>query len=1008
MKKPIQTLLASLLMLMAFEGAFAQKVIITPDSAPYEELKKQGKLDKNVIIAQPQAKMINYDQKFWEEKSARSPMGGAVNLSCNCMQSVDSTYTIAPFTNGIAPDYRNDDGSTAEIQLPFTFCLYGNTYNSVYINNNGNVSFGASYGTFSASGFPDANFVMVAPFWADVDTRGGGGLVYFKIAPTHMIVKWEDVGYYSSQIDKLNDFQLVITDGTDPILPPGMNVNFCYGDMQWTTGSASQGVNGFGGIPANVGANKGDGIDYIQMGRFDQIGAAYDGPFNNNDGIDWLDQQSMFFNVCSSTNIAPIASGISICDTVKICGNDTLVIQPLFLSPELGQTTSVSVFPSNTPGVTILNSLPGNTASTTIQIVGSQAVGGMNTFVITATDDGIPAQSSVITLNIFIDTTGLAALNPTISGNNVICNGTPTTLSVPTGYDTYLWSNGSTTNTATYSQQGPVWVTVTSAGCTGSQLIEIVPPPGSAPPQIVGDSLICLGSTTVLTIANAATFTSFTWPDLSTLPTYTSGIGTVTVNAVDINNCNLSSTFTVNPDTSSGPSALIIGSFSVCTGGQTDLFFTTADTLSNFVWSTGDTTVNVTVGGGSYNLSLTDTAGCLANIPFNVTVDPSLDPNPNILGTLEVCTGGSTQLNIFNPNIYQTYTWNTGTSNSSINVGAGNYSLVATDTLGCSGTSNSVTVVENPALNPQPSIGGLNLVCDNGTTQLWVIPSYPVVTWSNFQTTDTITVGPGSYFVSVEDANGCPGQSNTALVTNFTPTVEILGNQPVCPGGTVTLNAVPNLTSGVSYLWSTSDTSSSIAANGTGMVTVTTNYSNGCTASASVQLSNFPLPLPSFTVNPLSPSPSGESIAFTNTSVGQNGATITNSLWSYGDGASDTTFNTTHIYNEDGTYTITLLVTSSDGCTDTISIDYDIISELEIPNVITPNGDGKNDNLVFKNLQYKSNSELTVFNRWGNKVYESADYKNDWAPAEAGGVYYYILTVQDLPKPLMGYFHVMK
>jgi gliding motility-associated-like protein len=209
-------------------------------------------------------------------------------------------------------------------------------------------------------------------------------------------------------------------------------------------------------------------------------------------------------------------------------------------------------------------------------------------------------------------------------------------------------------------------------------------------------------------------------------------------------------------------------------------------------------------------------------------------------------------------------------------------------------------------------------------------------------------------------------------------------------------------------LWSTSDTSSSIAANGTGMVTVTTNYSNGCTASASVQLSNFPLPLPSFTVNPLSPSPSGESIAFTNTSVGQNGATITNSLWSYGDGASDTTFNTTHIYNEDGTYTITLLVTSSDGCTDTISIDYDIISELEIPNVITPNGDGKNDNLVFKNLQYKSNSELTVFNRWGNKVYESADYKNDWAPAEAGGVYYYILTVQDLPKPLMGYFHVMK
>ena len=63
---------------------------------------------------------------------------------------------------------------------------------------------------------------------------------------------------------------------------------------------------------------------------------------------------------------------------------------------------------------------------------------------------------------------------------------------------------------------------------------------------------------------------------------------------------------------------------------------------------------------------------------------------------------------------------------------------------------------------------------------------------------------------------------------------------------------------------------------------------------------------------------------------------------------------------------------------------------------------------MFKNLQYKSNSELTVFNRWGNKVFESADYKNDWAPSEAGGVYYYILTVKDIPKQFMGYFHVMK
>ena len=67
--------------------------------------------------------------------------------------------------------------------------------------------------------------------------------------------------------------QLIITDGNDPIITPGNNVQFCYKDMQWTTGAASQGVNGFGGTPATVGVNRGNGVDYIQIGRYDQAGA---------------------------------------------------------------------------------------------------------------------------------------------------------------------------------------------------------------------------------------------------------------------------------------------------------------------------------------------------------------------------------------------------------------------------------------------------------------------------------------------------------------------------------------------------------------------------------------------------------------------------------------------------------------------------------------------------------------------------------------------------------------
>ena len=64
----------------------------------------------------------------------------------------------------------NDDGSTNAL-LPFTFDLLGTSYSNAFINNNGNLSFGQSFFQFTASGFPVEDFPMVAPFWADVDTR---------------------------------------------------------------------------------------------------------------------------------------------------------------------------------------------------------------------------------------------------------------------------------------------------------------------------------------------------------------------------------------------------------------------------------------------------------------------------------------------------------------------------------------------------------------------------------------------------------------------------------------------------------------------------------------------------------------------------------------------------------------------------------------------------------------------------------------------------------------------
>jgi hypothetical protein len=177
--------------------------------------------------------------------------------------TVDPTWTrvfdpSSPIPNEGGFAERCDDCSLSEISLPFTFNFYGLTYDKVYVNMNGNLSFESSFDAYSAEGFPSDQFIMVAPFWADVDNRGTGEVYVKQIGTTAFAVAWVNVGYFASRTDKLNTFQVIITDGTGSLTGTELsNVCYCYGDMQWTTGDADSGVGGFGGNPATVGANRG-------------------------------------------------------------------------------------------------------------------------------------------------------------------------------------------------------------------------------------------------------------------------------------------------------------------------------------------------------------------------------------------------------------------------------------------------------------------------------------------------------------------------------------------------------------------------------------------------------------------------------------------------------------------------------------------------------------------------------------------------------------------------------
>ncbi|MGY5452765.1 nidogen-like domain-containing protein [Agarivorans sp. MS3-6] len=160
----------------------------------------------------------------------------------------------------------NDDGSTNSLDLPFEINYFGNTYNNFFINNNGNITFESGLGGFTPQPFPIAQQPMIAPFWADVDTRCDGcGEVYVGSPADGVVaVTWDSVGYFSNSADKTNTFQAVLINRSDTGAG-NFDVEFRYDQLQWTTGSASGGENGLGGTPAQAGYDAGDGQNFFAL-----------------------------------------------------------------------------------------------------------------------------------------------------------------------------------------------------------------------------------------------------------------------------------------------------------------------------------------------------------------------------------------------------------------------------------------------------------------------------------------------------------------------------------------------------------------------------------------------------------------------------------------------------------------------------------------------------------------------------------------------------------------------
>lgn len=433
-----------------------------------------------------------------------------------------------------------------------------------------------------------------------------------------------------------------------------------------------------------------------------------------------------------------------------------------------------------------------------------------------------------------------------------ICEGTSYTIQVEdqiylTGFASYIWNTGATTEQLTISTAGVYNVTVTDTnGCTGVRSLNITSSNISPVITPLGPTTFCQGGYVRLDAGGG--YSSYSWSngETSEAPFFATS-GTYTVTVTDNYGCtgSASEVVTVNPN----PTPSITGGPSFCGSGVID-----AGVYSSYVW--GDNSTNETLNVSStntYYVTVTDGNGCTGSTSTSITVNAN--PTPSISGGPIFCNSG-----VLDAGVYSSYIWGNNSTNETLNVSnSGTYYVTVTDGNGCTGAaSDAITVNTSPA---QPgAITGNTTLCANSvqtysiavvagaTGYTWTLPSG----WSGSSSTNSITVTAGTSggTVSVTADNSCgssPAQTLNVTVNNvpFQPGA-ITGAASVCSGTshTYSIIAVSGATSYTWTLpsgWSGSSTTTSInAVSGVNSGNITVTANNACGSSVASVLAVIP------------------------------------------------------------------------------------------------------------------------------------------------------------------------
>ncbi len=602
----------------------------------------------------------------------------------------------------------------------------------------------------------------------------------------------------------------------------------------------------------------------------------------------------------------------------------------------------------------------------------------------------------------------------TVNGETEICEGESVELSAPDGYS-YQWSNGQTIQAFDADTSGSYTVTVTDEyGCESPEseavVVTVFPVPEKPVITVNGETEICEGESVELIAPEGYSYEWNTGAETRSITV--TGSGDYNVIVINSYGCSSEPSGNVSVTVSTPPPKPVIsysGDTALCEGESIELF---APGGYDYQWSNGETTPSITVDqAGSYSVTLIN--GTCTSPPADsvkISLHP-LPPKPEITpsGRINIISGESL---ILRSTEADQYLWSTSETSREIEVSTeGQYYVRVFNSAGCaSELSDTVEVTVTQVLPaPEVSVVGETSFCEGGSVTLTAEEAFSYH-WSNGESSREITVSEsGTYTLVIENENGIESYASDPVTVEVfdLPSADADISDVSCYNGsdgsislTISKGELP-----YSVDWNGGAmTGANVEGLSAGSYSAEITDANGCQNTLNAEV-NQPseIVIEGEISNARCPDAADGEII-----LSVSGGTSPYS-YNWGNGMSGPVISNLSA----GSYSVT--VTDGNNCEKSKSMVISNNEELcfRIPDIITPNGDGKNDTWVISGLEIYPDVVVQIFDRWGKRVFYSEGYDDNFDGTYNGRdlpmqSYHYVINLNDGSPVIIGNITIVR